>query len=412
MPESTDDENPQPPKKYLSFTLYRETDDYSETVHLDYTPQARKLEGSMTVSTLAGDETKHFTKTGFSFHHLNGSFEADYDRDFSGDYGYFDFGQGNYNSSYEVTLSSSGRYEKGDEQGGGSESTYGHGAFEYFEEGSEWSNGVLTLTRYLDGVPYGPPQTLDCPLPPFTNNLIEDITHELIYDGTYAQDFPTNALVSLALDNLPALSSPENFQTFAGGGEWGYWQSAESITCIDPDTPFTGATVASFDIDGSETGVTISRGRYRLIANPPAPHPDRPPVVRYVEKTTYEADPEHPHLALKSWTVGTGATQTDFNALAIGPGMGATDGASAAQGSKGVELLLPVDITVRKKNEADAPPTGLVVKKGEVITFDINGPAPASAFPLPANTVKWKTKQLKSDGTYTDWADVPGEGRS
>ena len=72
--------------------------------------------------------------------------------------------------------------------------------------------------------------------------------------------------------------------------------------------------------------------------------------------------------------------------------------------------LLPVDITVRKKSEADAPPTGLVVKKGEVVTFDINGPAPASDFPLPANNVKWKTKQLKSDGTYTGWTDVPGEG--
>lgn len=73
-------------------------------------------------------------------------------------------------------------------------------------------------------------------------------------------------------------------------------------------------------------------------------------------------------------------------------------------------LLLPVDITVRKKSEADAPPTGLLVKKGEVITFDINGPAPASDFPLPANTVKWKTRQLKHDGTLTDWADVLGEG--
>jgi hypothetical protein len=73
-------------------------------------------------------------------------------------------------------------------------------------------------------------------------------------------------------------------------------------------------------------------------------------------------------------------------------------------------LLLPVEVTVRKKSEADSPPTGLVVKKGEVVTFDINGPAPASDFPLPANTVKWKTKQLKSDGTYTDWAEIPGDG--
>ena len=73
-------------------------------------------------------------------------------------------------------------------------------------------------------------------------------------------------------------------------------------------------------------------------------------------------------------------------------------------------VLLPVDITVRKKTEADAPPTGLLVKKGTEITFDINGTAPASAFPLPANTVKWKITQLKHDGTLAGWQDIPGEG--
>lgn len=71
--------------------------------------------------------------------------------------------------------------------------------------------------------------------------------------------------------------------------------------------------------------------------------------------------------------------------------------------------LLPVEIVVRK-TEATAPETGLLVKKGDVVTFDINGSAPASAFPLPPESVKWKTRQLKRDGATTAWADVAGQG--
>ncbi|MFM2177056.1 MAG: hypothetical protein RL015_1154, partial [Verrucomicrobiota bacterium] len=72
--------------------------------------------------------------------------------------------------------------------------------------------------------------------------------------------------------------------------------------------------------------------------------------------------------------------------------------------------LLPMEIVVRKKSETTAPETGLLVKKGDVITFDINGSAPASAFPLPPESVKWKTRQLKHDGTTTTWTDVAGQG--
>jgi hypothetical protein len=73
-------------------------------------------------------------------------------------------------------------------------------------------------------------------------------------------------------------------------------------------------------------------------------------------------------------------------------------------------FLLPVDIVVRKKAESTAPATGLLVKKGDMITFDINGAAPASEFPLPPETLKWKSRQLKHDGTTTNWTDVPGQG--
>ncbi len=72
--------------------------------------------------------------------------------------------------------------------------------------------------------------------------------------------------------------------------------------------------------------------------------------------------------------------------------------------------LLPVEVVVRKKAEATASETGLLVKKGAVITFDVNGAAPASTFQLPPETVKWKSRQLKHDGTTTNWTDVPGQG--
>ena len=75
----------------------------------------------------------------------------------------------------------------------------------------------------------------------------------------------------------------------------------------------------------------------------------------------------------------------------------------------GVNLVL-VEVVVRKKTEAAAPETGLLVKKGDVITFDVNGPAPAGEFPFPPESVKWKVRQLKHDGTTTEWADVQGQG--
>jgi len=81
--------------------------------------------------------------------------------------------------------------------------------------------------------------------------------------------------------------------------------------------------------------------------------------------------------------------------------------------SSNVEVDLPlvqVEVVVRKKTEATAPETGLLVKKGDVITFDVNGLAPAGEFPLPSESVKWKIRQLKHDGTTTEWADVQGQG--
>lgn len=90
---------------------------------------------------------------------------------------------------------------------------------------------------------------------------------------------------------------------------------------------------------------------------------------------------------------------------------GGTNGTIKLHPSEGESMsLLPVDIVVRKKTESTAPETGLLVKKGDVVTFDINGSAPASSFPLPPESVKWKTRQLKHDGATTAWADVAGQG--
>ena len=86
--------------------------------------------------------------------------------------------------------------------------------------------------------------------------------------------------------------------------------------------------------------------------------------------------------------------------------------AEPATNNKG-ELTLqvvPAEVVVRKKTEAAAPETGLLVKKGDVIIFDVNGSAPAGEFPFPPESVKWKVRQLKHDGTTTEWADVQGQG--
>ena len=72
--------------------------------------------------------------------------------------------------------------------------------------------------------------------------------------------------------------------------------------------------------------------------------------------------------------------------------------------------LVSVEVVVRKNTEAAAPETGLLVKKGDVITFDVNGAAPAGEFPFPPESVKWKVRQLKHDGTTTGWADIGGQG--
>jgi hypothetical protein len=72
--------------------------------------------------------------------------------------------------------------------------------------------------------------------------------------------------------------------------------------------------------------------------------------------------------------------------------------------------VVPAEVVVRKKTEAAAPETGLLVKKGDVITFDVNGSSPAAEFPFPPESVKWRIRQLKHDGTTTEWADVQGQG--
>ncbi len=72
--------------------------------------------------------------------------------------------------------------------------------------------------------------------------------------------------------------------------------------------------------------------------------------------------------------------------------------------------LVSVEVVVRKKTESAAPETGLLVKKGDVITFDVNGSAPAGEFPFPPESVKWKVRQLKHDGMTTGWADLQGQG--
>jgi hypothetical protein len=67
--------------------------------------------------------------------------------------------------------------------------------------------------------------------------------------------------------------------------------------------------------------------------------------------------------------------------------------------------LLPVDITARKQGTTKAPDDGLLVKKGDVIEFAL---AP-QFFDTEDNfesLITWQQRQLKGDGTYTEWANI------
>lgn len=165
--------------------------------------------------------------------------------------------------------------------------------------------------------------------------------------------------------------------------------------------------VAGLIIDESEESVFYLKTTYKIrIPIDEVAYP-RPYRVTWIEEFTPEDtepnDSVTPENEYKFYSeeIPTGKSETQLKLI--------DPRDPEKEGTWNVRLL-PIEVVLRKKTESTAPETGLLVKKGDVVTFDINGSASASTFPLPPESVKWKTRQLKHDGTTTTWIDVVGQG--
>jgi hypothetical protein len=78
------------------------------------------------------------------------------------------------------------------------------------------------------------------------------------------------------------------------------------------------------------------------------------------------------------------------------------DGSTGPTAVNHAMLLVPASISIKKQGD-NAPPTdGVIVKKGDTLTINLNGNNQSSTA-LFAGQPAWKYQQLKPDGTYTDW---------
>jgi len=84
---------------------------------------------------------------------------------------------------------------------------------------------------------------------------------------------------------------------------------------------------------------------------------------------------------------------------------------SASCGSSSTNLaisVLAVQIEARKKGTTAAPETGLLVKKGDVLEFAL-APQFFDADDNFESLITWQYRQLKGDGTYTEWSDISAQ---
>jgi hypothetical protein len=72
-------------------------------------------------------------------------------------------------------------------------------------------------------------------------------------------------------------------------------------------------------------------------------------------------------------------------------------------------LLVPVDITIKKDGDTAPPTDGVIVKKGDTLSIGLNGSDQSNATIFTGQPV-WKYRQLKPDGTYTDWTPFGDSG--
>jgi len=72
--------------------------------------------------------------------------------------------------------------------------------------------------------------------------------------------------------------------------------------------------------------------------------------------------------------------------------------------------LLPVDLRVRKQGTAEAPATGLLVTKGDVLELAI-GKDYFNQDKQFEELITWEFRRLKGDGSYTTWAPFGAHGK-
>jgi hypothetical protein len=258
--------------------------------------------------------------------------------------------------------------------------SYAPGEGAHSLEVNYWENGrVLKITAIEDGGSVAGES-----LGPLWNNSYR---HLLVIDGNDAEaPLPASQGATSAVNALRRIKhggSNDSRLVAAGTNLWvkkqGVWRIAEHSPTVSPVLAM------------ADNGILM--GSHSIWRNGQEIQLDK-----LVEDLRESTDPRYTNLRAYAMN-GTGAI------VAL-----ADDARHTVAGDKTLLLLIPLDITIRKQTDTEAPSTGLCVKKGDVITFDINGTAPASAFPLPTSTVSWKARQLNADGTGTEWGNISGEG--
>lgn len=104
------------------------------------------------------------------------------------------------------------------------------------------------------------------------------------------------------------------------------------------------------------------------------------------------------------------AYSVNNSGLIVGGGTYTSPGDPNAQPQERAFLLLPLDITVKKQGVAQPPTDGVIVKNGDVIEIKLND-IPQEKSPLNRDQIVWHYRQLKRDGSFTDWQPFGAHGK-
>ncbi len=123
----------------------------------------------------------------------------------------------------------------------------------------------------------------------------------------------------------------------------------------------------------------------------------------WINAKTYTIDSLLAKSSAEKWSSVTAFALSDSGIIA-------GSAISATSDKREPIALLPINVSIKKKTDTEAPKDGMVAKVGDVIEFKLSD-IPPENFPVPAANIKWFYKQLKADGTYTDWADIGSDAR-